>query len=159
LDIAQAVAVWLHTLAFVIAWGYYGILGRMVLPGLERALDGRAEASVVAAIEGRALPVVVLSLVLFTVTGSYLLVIDPQYRGLGDVFASTWTALMLIKHLLVVGLIVLGVAVDRLARRAGNATTDPERSTALHRLRLSTEAATGLGALIVLVTAAAQVSS
>jgi hypothetical protein len=28
MDILQVLAVWLHTLAFVIAWGYYGILGR-----------------------------------------------------------------------------------------------------------------------------------
>ena len=121
MDVAQVLAVWLHTLAFVIAWGYYGILGRIVLPGLERSIERPAQAAALLAIERRALPLVVLSLVLFTATGTYLLVNDPHYAGLGDFFASTWTTLMLLKHLLVVALVVLGVAVDRLTRRAAEA--------------------------------------
>jgi uncharacterized membrane protein len=152
-------AIWLHTVAFVIAWGYYGILGRMVLPALERSLDGRAGTAALVAIEGRALPLIVLSLVLFTVTGSYLLVVDPKYTGLGDFFSSTWTVLMLVKHVLVVGMVALGVVVDRLIRRAAEAASDEARAAALRRVALSAEAATALGALIALSTAAAQVAT
>jgi uncharacterized membrane protein len=159
MDLGQVFAVWLHTLAFVIAWGYYGILGRMVLPGLERSLDPLARAAALVAIERRALPLVGLSLVLFVVTGSYLLVVDVHYAGLGDFFASTWTTLMLVKHLLVIGLVVLGVYVDRLIRRIGEATSDGARESALGRLKLSAEGATGLGALIVLATVAAQAAA
>jgi len=159
MDLAQVLAVWLHTLAFVIAWGYYGILGRMVLPGLERSLERPAQATALLAIERRALPLVGLSLVLFAVTGTYLLVIDPHYAGLGNVFASTWTTLMVVKHVLVVGLVVLGVAVDRLVRRVGEATSEDARESAFRRLALSAEGATGLGALVVLLTAAAQVAA
>lgn len=157
MDILQVLAVWLHTLAFVIAWGYYGILGRMVLPGLGRSLEPPAQAAALVAIERRALPLVVLSLVLFTATGTYLLVIDPHYAGPGNVLASMWTALMLLKHVLVVGLIVLGVAVDRLIRRVGAATNEGGRTSALRRVALGAEGATGIGALVVLLTAAAQV--
>ena len=124
MDLPQVLAIWLHTLALVIAWGYYGILGRIMLPALERSLDRPAQAAALVAIERRALPLVVLSVVLFTATGAYLLVIDPHYAGLGDFFASTWTMLMLVKHVLVVGLVVLGVDVDRLIRRLGE---DDER--------------------------------
>jgi hypothetical protein len=46
-DIAELVALWLHTVAFVIAWGYYAILGRIVLPGLE---TGSAPSSASAAL-------------------------------------------------------------------------------------------------------------
>ena len=158
MDLPLVLAVWLHTLAFVIAWGYYGILGRMVLPAIERSLERPAQAAALVAIERRALPLIVLSLVLFTATGTYLLVIDLHYGGLGNVFASTWTTLMLVKHVLVVGLVVLGVIVDRLIRRVGEATSENARESALRRLRLSAEGATGLGALIVLLTAAAQAS-
>jgi uncharacterized membrane protein len=159
MDLPQVLAVWLHTLAFVIAWGYYGILGRMVLPGLERSLERPAQAAALVAIERRALPLVVLSLALFTATGTYLLVVDPKYAGLGDFFASTWTTLLLVKHVLVVGLVVLGVAVDRLIRRVGEATSETARESALRRLALSAEGATGLGALIVLLTVAAQAAA
>ena len=156
MDLPHVLAVWLHTLAFVIAWGYYGILGRMVLPAIERTLDAPTQGTMLADIERRALPLIVLSLVLFTITGDYLLVIDPQYEGLGQFFSSTWATLMLVKHGLVIGLVVAGVYVDRLIRRGAAATSDTERQSTLRRVGLGAEAATGLGALIALLTAAAQ---
>ncbi|HYM85054.1 MAG TPA: hypothetical protein VEY67_12985 [Candidatus Dormibacteraeota bacterium] len=159
MDVAHLLAVAVHTLAFVIAWGYYGILGRIVLPALERSIEGSALGASIAAIERRALPLVALSAVLFTVSGSYLLVADPHYRGLGDVFASSWTVLILVKHVVIAGLVVLAVAVDIEARRVARSTEEPERRRALRRLSLEAEATTGLGALVVLLTAAAQAAT
>lgn len=159
MDVAHLLAAAVHTLAFVIAWGYYGILGRIVLPALERSLDGPALATSLLAIERRALPLVVLSAALFTVSGSYLLVASPQYEGLGNVFASSWTTLIAVKHVVVIALVGLGIAVDVLARRAAAARDGTERGTAIRRLSLATEAATGLGAVIVLLTAAAQAAA
>jgi uncharacterized membrane protein len=143
----------------VIAWGYYGILGRITLPAIEHSLDGPAQARALVAIERRALPLIALSAMLFIVTGTYLLFVDPRYAGLGNFFANTWTALMLIKHLVVIVLIALAVIVDLLIRRVGAASDDSTRASALRRLRLSAEGATGLGALIVLLTAAAQLAA
>jgi uncharacterized membrane protein len=156
MDLAQLVAVLVHTLAFVIAWGYYGILGRIVLPALERTLEGPALGRSIGAIERRALPLVVASAVLFTISGSYLLVVSPQYQGLGNLFASSWTTLILVKHVVVVALIALAVAVDVLAKRVASATDDASRGQAMRRLSLASEATTGLGALVVLLTAAAE---
>lgn len=159
MDIPQLLAVWLHTLAFVIAWGYYGVLGRMVLPALQRSLDQPAQTAALVGVERRARPLLVLSVVLFTATGTYLLFVDPDYQGLGNVFASTWTTLMLVKHVLVVAWVMLAVMVDRFIRRVGEATSDAARGSALRRLKLSAEGATGLGALIVLLTVAAQLAA
>ena len=159
MDPLAVVAVWLHTVAFVIAWGYYGVLGRIVLPGLERSLDAGPAGTTLEAIESRALPLVVLSMVLFGLTGTYLLVSDPEYAGLGAFFATTWTTLMLVKHVVVVGLVAAAVTVDRFIRRMANAATDVERLSALRRVRLGAEAATALGALIALLTAAAQLAA
>jgi uncharacterized membrane protein len=159
MDIPQLLASWLHTLGFVIAWGYYGVLGRMLLPALEQSLDQPAQTAALVGVERRARPLLVLSVALFTATGTYLLFVDPDYQGLGNVFASTWTTLMLIKHVLVIALIALAVLVDRLIRRVGEATSDSARGSALRRLRLSAEGATGLGALIALLTVAAQLGA
>jgi uncharacterized membrane protein len=145
--------------AFVIAWGYYGVLGRMVIPALERSLDGPVRGDALAAIERRAVPLMLLSLALFVVTGSYLLFIDSRYEGLGNVFANGWTTLMLMKHVVVIGLIALGVVVDRYARRLQAATDEAARAAALRGLRLGAEGATALGAVIALLTAAAQLSA
>jgi uncharacterized membrane protein len=156
MDIGHVVAVWLHTVALVIAWGYYGVLGRIVLPGLERSLDGAGVVASLTAVERRAVPLVLLSMVLFTLTGTWLLVVDPAYAGLGAFFASTWTTLMLAKHVLVIAFVLVAVLVDHFVRRAADAATDGERRAAVGRVRIGAEAATGLGALIVLLTAAAQ---
>ena len=159
MDIPQVLAIWLHTVALVIAWGYYGILGRIALPALERSLDHRALATTLLGMERRAVPLVALSALLFTLTGSYLLVIDPHYAGLGNVFASTWTLLMLAKHGMVIAFIALAVAVDLLVRRVARNTDSGQRQRDLRWLGFSAEGATGLGALIVLLTAAAQVAA
>ena len=156
MDVAQLLAVLVHTLAFVIAWGYYGILGRIVLPALERSLEGPALGNTIVAIERRARPLVALSAVLFTVSGSYLLVASPRYLGLGNLFATSWTTLILAKHLVIVALVALAVMVDVLARRVGETREDDARRRELRRLSLTTEATTALGALVVLLTAAAQ---
>jgi uncharacterized membrane protein len=158
-DVPQVLAVWLHTVALVIAWGYYGILGRIALPALARSLDRPALATALLGMERRAVPLVALSALLFTLTGSYLLVIDPHYAGLGNVFASTWTRLMLAKHVLVIGFVALAVVVDLLVRRIARTTEAEGQARDLRRLGFSAEAATGLGALIVLLTAAAQVAA
>jgi uncharacterized membrane protein len=156
MDVGNVIAIWLHTVALVIAWGYYGVLGRIVLPGLERSLDEDGVVGSLEAVERRAVPLVLLSTVLFTATGTWLLVTDPAYTGLGAFFASTWTTLMLVKHGLVVAFVIVAIGVDRLIRRAAEASTDDERRTAVSRIRLGAEAATALGAVIVLLTAAAQ---
>ncbi len=157
MDYAQVLAIWLHSVALVIAWGYYGILGRVVLPALDRSLDRPQRAATLVAVERRALPLVGLSVVLFVVTGTYLLLINTEYAGLGNFFTSTWTTLMLAKHLLVVAFVVVAVLIDWLTRRVADAPGDRDFDKSFHRLRLGAEAATGLGALIALLTAAAQV--
>jgi uncharacterized membrane protein len=159
MDLTLLLALSLHTLAFVIAWGYYGILGRILIPALRRSLDPATEAVTLAAIERRALPLVIVSTAMFVVTGSYLLVVDSSYAGLGNVFANTWTVLMLAKHLVVIGLVGLGATVDLQIRRAADAPDSGMREAALGRVRLAAEAATVLGALIVLLTVAAQQSA
>jgi uncharacterized membrane protein len=159
MDPVHVVATWVHTLAFVIAWGYYGVLGRMILPGLAGTLGRPAQIDVLVAIERRALPLVLLSVVLFTLSGTYLLLVDPAYAGLGNVLASAWTALMFAKHGLVVVLVILGVLVDRQIRRLAEAGDDASRVALFARLRLATEGATAAGALIALLTVAAQASA
>ena len=157
MDVGVTVAVWLHALSTVIVLGYYGILGRIVLPALERSLSGPRLGQAIVAIERRAVPVLGISVVAFTVTGVYLLLVDPSFDGLGR-FGSTWASLMLVKHLLVGLMVVGGVGVHWLAGRVADPDLDDEHQRAsLGHLRLAAEAMTGVGAVILLLTAAAQV--
>lgn len=158
MDLVQVLAIWVHMLGLVIVMGYYGVLGKLVVPALGRALDVPSRVAALVELERRALPLVLLSVVLFVITGTYLMVINPNYTGLGDFFGSTWSALLLFKHLVVLGFIGLGVLVDALVRSAGRAPTDEARVLDIRLLELAAEAATGLGALAILLTAAAQLA-
>ena len=156
MDATHLIALSLHALAMVVVLGYYGILSRIVLPTLARSLEGPALARVVPAIERRALPILLAGVVLFIVTGVYLLVRDGRYAGVGS-FASTWSTLMLIKHLVVVAMVALGIGVDRLA--AGLAeTSDAGRGRTFELLAMAMDGMAALGILVLLLTAAAQLS-
>lgn len=159
MDLVLVLALALHTIAFVIAWGYYGIMGRIVLPGVAEETDFAAQAQIVAAIERRALPLVLTSIVLFLITGTYLLFGSSEYEGFGNLFATTWTTLILIKHVVIVVLIGLGVLFDFLVRELPYADDEAAGRRTFRRLRLSAEAATLTGAVVILLTAAAQVSA
>ena len=156
MDAGAIGAAWLHALGMVVVLGYYGILGRIVLPALSRSLDGEALGRAVVAIERRALPVVLLAIVLFTVTGIILLLGDERYAGLGNLFASTWTTLMTVKHMVVVLMVALGIGIDRMAAGIGQAATDDARRRDIEILVLAVDAMTALGAIVLLLTAAAQ---
>jgi uncharacterized membrane protein len=158
MDVVQVGAVAIHTLAMILVVGYYGILGRVILPALRGSLSGPVLATTLEAVERRAVPLLVLSVGLFVATGAFLLLADEQSEGIGNFFATTWTTLMLAKHGLIVAMVVLAGIVHFLVSDVAYAATDAERDRQLRRLGLATEAATGIGALVVVFTAAAQVS-
>jgi len=156
-DLVLVFSVAVHTLSMVIVLGYYGILGRIVLPGLKRTLDDRRLAEVLLVIEQRARPFLVLSIAAFAITGIYLTFADEQYEGLVAIGSSTWTTLILLKHLVVAGIVGLGVVLDRMIEGlAAWEAGPPERSVRL--TGLLAEGITALGAIVILMTAAAQLS-
>jgi uncharacterized membrane protein len=158
MDYLQAGAISIHTLAMILVVGYYGILGRVILPALRGSLAGSDVVTTLAAVERRAVPLVLLSVGLFVATGAYLLLADNQSEGIGNFFATTWTTLMLAKHGLIVVMVVLAGTVHFLVSEVAYAETDIDRDRLLRRLGLAVEATTGLGALVVVLTATAQAS-
>jgi uncharacterized membrane protein len=158
MNVPETVGVWVHALSTVIMFGFYGVFGRIVLPALERSVSGPSLGAAVAGVARRALPFMILSIVAFTISGAYLLVIDEEFAGLGNFRGSTWNTLMLVKHGLVAVMVVGAGLVHVLAGRlADPEQTDSELREGLTWLRFAAEGTTALGALILLLTAAAQV--
>ncbi len=159
MDLIQAGALWLHALATVILLGYYALLALLILPVLRRTLAGPSLGAAIGAIERRALPLVVGAVAVFLVTGGYLMLTDTRYGGLGDFFGTSWAILILVKHAVVLVMVGIGVYVDLLVvPDVALAATEPDRDLAMHRLATAANAMTLLGALVLLLTAAAQAS-
>jgi len=146
-------ALWLHAASMVLVLGYFAVVGLIVVPTLRRSLDGPSLAGTLASIEGRAMPFLVASVIVFTATGAYLLTIDERYVGIGD-FSSTWSTLFLVKHVVVVLMIGLGLVLDARIVRLGK-TPEPTDG-ALRTVSLAMDAMTVLGLIVLLLTAAAQ---
>ena len=159
MDIVQAVAAWLHSLATVILLGYYALLALVVVPVLRRAVDAPTLGRVIPAIERRALPLILTSIGVFLVTGMYMLFTDDRFQGVGHFFGSTWSTLIVVKHVVVVVLIGIGVYIDLLVVPDIATPVDKAAQTAaVRRLARSASAIATLGAVVLLLTAAAQAS-
>ena len=149
MDVAQAVAAWLHSLATVILLGYYALLALVVVPVLRSAVNGPALGRVIPAIERRALPLTLASIGVFLVTGTYLLLTDDRFLGLGHVFENAWSTLIVIKHVLVIALIGFGVFIDLLVvPDIANPADEAARTAAIRRLARSASAIAALGAIV-----------
>ncbi len=148
-------AAWLHSLSVVVLLGYYATLALVVLPSLS---DSRVAAGpLLVAFERRAIPWILASIGVMTFSGIYLMVVDASYGGLGAIAGSAWGALILVKHLVVVGLVGLGIVIDRIL--VPDLAVDTDAAWLAGRFRLLRMACWGmvvLGAVVLLLTSAAQ---
>jgi len=147
---------WLHQVSIVALLGYYAALAVVVLPALSRTLDGDALGRSIGVVGRRSRLLVVVTIIVFLVTGTYLLLSAGRYDGLGNLFASTWTVLLTVKHLVVLLMLAVAFAIDRLSVAVAEAGSDEGRRTTLGMLGLAVQGMTVLGLVILLLTAAAQ---
>ncbi len=156
MDLLHVGAMWLHEIAAVVLLGYYGMLALVFLPALRRTVVGPALGEAVESTERRARPWLIASVVIFLATGVYLLATDPRFTGIGAL-SNSWSLLILAKHGLVIAMLVLGALMDwLLAPDVALAGTEAERAHAFGRVLASAAGMTVLGAIVLLLTAAAQ---
>ena len=147
-----AASTWLHSLATVEFIGHYLFLSMVYLPVLQRQAQGAALLELLEHVSSRLRPLFGGSLLAFVVTGTYLMVIDDQYQGLGDFFANTWSALMIVKHVLVVAFLAIAIGSERTL----TTKLSDQQPQAVGQFRLTLGINSVLGLLILLLTAAAQ---
>jgi uncharacterized membrane protein len=102
----------LHALALIIFIGHYLLMSLIYLP----ALSGTEHAGkALGEMSARSRRWLYLSILVFAVTGVHLMLVNPNYLGVGN-FSNPWALLMLIKHLVIVILIGLGFWFNALQR-------------------------------------------
>ena len=90
-QILIALSVWLHALGTVVLIGHYLLLSVIYLPVL-----ARYNSTILSEISKRSRPWMYTSLLIFMMTGIYLMLVDPNYLGVGN-FGNLWGVLMLVK--------------------------------------------------------------
>ncbi len=146
----QEGSVLLHTLATVVFIGYYLLLAFIVLPALKAQPDIKAAGSALSAISRRSRAWLYAALIVFAISGAYLTLVDPNYRGLGN-FSNPWALAMLAKHTLIFVMLVLGFWFNTILRVGplASSNTGVERAFGQFRSHANTMAALGLAVLIL----------
>ena len=147
-----ALSTWLHSLATVVFVGHYLFMSLVYLPVFERREQGTALRELLEEVSGRLRPFFGGSLLIFIVTGTHLMLINESYLGLGNFFGNAWSALIVIKHAIVIAFLALAV----FSERAFMVKISDRQPQALRQFRLALGGNTILGLLILMLTTAAQ---
>ena len=145
-----ALSYWLHTLATVVFIGHFVLLAVIYLPALA---ENPAALSV---ISKRSRWWMYASLLVFTLTGIYLMLVDPNYLGVGR-FNNFWSMMMLVKHVLIVGMTGMGFWFNAIMRVGPLMSSNTGAGIALGRFRWYVNAMAICGVLVLFLTALAQV--
>jgi uncharacterized membrane protein len=147
-----AVSNGLHVLATIVMVGYYLFTGLIYLPLLERQIGPNALCGLLEQVSARLRPYFGASLLVFLITGTHLMLVNPSYPGLGKIFANPWTVLIVIKHVLVLAFLALAMY----SERAYLPHISAEQPKALQRFHWALHTNTVLGVAIILLTTFAQ---
>lgn len=147
-----ALSTWLHSLATIVMIGYFVFTSLIFLPVLARQLSPDALRGLLEHISARLKPYFAGSVLIFLVTGTHLMLVNDAYMGLGDIFANSWSILIVVKHVLVLAFLALAALSER--AYLGKISASDPRPLAQFRLALGVNLVLGLA--ILLLTALAQ---
>lgn len=144
-----SVSTWLHSIASVIFIGHFILLAGIYLPVLSK------NGTTLSEISRRSRLWMYVSLLIFVVTGTHLMLIDPGYLGFMD-FSNFWGIVMVVKHILVLAMLAMGFWFNAILR-VGPMMSSNNPEQAIARFRKYINAMAVCGALVLLLTALAQV--
>ena len=150
-----ASSVWLHGLSTVIFVGYYVLLSLVYLPALDDGPE-TARGPIIAATSKRSRNWLYASLLVFAVTGTHLMLVDPGYLGFGNFFGNIWSILISIKHLLIAAMVGMGFWFNAIWRVGPMASSNTQAAQAALRFRTHAKWMAVCGVLVLLLTAFAQ---
>jgi len=151
-----AINSWLHELATVIFIGHYLLLSLLYLPVLAKEEPIVTAGTILSKISKRSRIWLYVSLIVFIVTGIFLMLADPNYLGLANL-GNLWGILMLFKHILVLGMIAIGFWYNAILRVGPLMSSNTGASQTIGRFRFYSNLMAVCGVLVLLLTVIAQV--
>jgi len=151
-QILLATSTTLHALAMIVFIGHYLLMSLIYLPALSR-LDNGAKA--LGEMSARSRPWLYGSILVFAATGVHLMLVDPNYLGIGN-FSNPWALLMLIKHLIIVIMIGLGFWFNMLQRVGPAMRSNSGAAQGVAKFRQYSNAMAICGVLVLALTALSQ---
>lgn len=166
INLVLALSYFLHLVATIIWIGGLALLVVVVWPAAARLRSANTDLGAalrfLAALRTRFNPLANISLIVLIVTGLIQMASNPHYKGFLQI-SDDWARAIFAKHIAVLGMIVVGVALQAwvgpalerasLLRMRGGSTTDLERLE--RRERLLTALNLVLGVVVLLFTAIA----
>ncbi len=149
-----AISTTLHALAMIIFIGHYLLMSLLYLPALSK-MD-KEGALALGEMSQRSRSWMYISILVFLVTGIHLMLVDPNYRGIGN-FSNPWAILMLVKHLLILVMIALGFWFNALQRVGPTMRSNTRAAQGVNNFRRYSTAMAVSGVAVLLLTALAQV--
>ena len=146
---------WLHALATVVLIGHYLLFALIYLPVFKNNQANPMSGTILSEISNRSRGWLYAALLIFIITGIYLLLTNPNYLGLGN-FGNTWSILMLVKHIIVVLMLIAGFWFNAIKHVGPEARTNPDPSQGLAPFSLYAKFMAIAGALVLLLTAVSQ---
>lgn len=153
-QILFSLSTWLHAMATVIFIGHFVLLAVVYLPAFGKQKPEVA-GPILSDVSKRSRPWMYASLLIFMVTGIYLMIVDPNYLGVGN-FGNAWGVAMLVKHILIVAMIGIGFVFNAILRVGPMMSSNSGAAQAITRFGLYTKLMAVCGVLVLLLTAFAQ---
>jgi uncharacterized membrane protein len=145
----------LHALSTVVFVGYFVLMAVLILPASTQNGFTPQVGAWLSSISHRSRSWLYSALVLLGVTGTYLTLVDANYRGIGN-FANPWAILMLIKHIVILGMLVLGFWFNSIRRVGPLMAANTRADQALAAFRWYTNAMAFAGVLVLLLPAVSE---
>ena len=153
-QVLVALSIWLHALATVVFIGHFVLLAGLYLPVLSAQGQAPVAGPILGGVSKRSRPWLYASLIVFMVTGIHLMIVDPNYMGIGN-FGNFWAVMMLVKHILIAAMIALGFWYNAILR-VGPMLSSNNPEQAIVRFCNYVNAMAVCGVLVLLLTAVSQ---
>ena len=150
-----ALSFWLHSLAMTVFIGHYLLLAVIYLPAMRQNTPD-VIGPILSGISRQSRRWLYASIVVFMITGIYLMFVDPGYLGVGN-FGNIWSAMMLVKHIVILVMIGAGFWFNAIWRVGPMLSSRNSAALGYERFRLYVNIMAVSGIIVLLLTAISQV--